>query len=141
MGNVRFYGQMRKNVRRRDGMKDPHLLGFAVLSHGKRISLAGWTMKDDERPGELLIELTVRGWASASRSYCHGALYPAQRLFPDSPNMLGGLRWGGMDYSVAAWINVDNTGNQFLKLTLEPDLKTAVSRNGQNSVMEAVDRV
>lgn len=115
-----FPGQLRRNLRRRSGRRDPKLLGWARIE-GVMVSLAAWAQESPE--GMVALALTVQNWSGAGASAGSGRLESNPRRSTErAPHLLGRLCWQGTSYSVGAWVHQDTTTNQeFLKLTLKPD--------------------
>ena len=115
-----FPGQLRQNLRRRPGRRDPKLLGWARLGQ-EMVSLAAWPHQHEN--GTINLVLTVQAWGAAGNQAGSGTLESNPRRANErAPDLVGHLRWDGTKYSLGGWLHADATdGGQYLKLTLKPE--------------------
>lgn len=115
-----FPGQLRQNLRRRPGRRDPKLLGWARLGR-EMVSLAAWPQENDD--GTVKLALTVQSWGGGGDTAGSGILENnPRRASEKAPDLMGHLIWKGKKYSLGGWLHKDNQGGgQFLKLTLKPE--------------------
>lgn len=105
-------GRLFTNRRKRKDSRDPDMLGFIDFPQGKA-SLGGWIKRDTQE-----IELSLKAWARKSRIYSYGTLKLNDvSNHQTAPLMIGEANFGSATYSVAAWLNQDKYGRNFMKLT------------------------